>query len=85
MKIWHYLGILLAHASNVLKFMANNHSNTVTGSGAVDPSAVASVVTGVLNAMGFQQSSGAINTHRNNDSQGDSGSFAAAGSNSSRN
>ena len=69
----------------MLKFMANNHSNNVTGSGTVDPSAVASVVTRVLNAMGFQQSSGIINIHRNNDSQGDSGSFAAAGSSNSTN
>ena len=46
---------------------------------AVDPSAVASVVTGVLNAMRFQQNSGTADT------PGGSGVCPAAVNNNSRN
>ena len=46
---------------------------------AVDPSAVASVVTGVLNAMRFQQNSGTVDT------PGGSGVCPAAVNNNSRN
>ena len=40
----------------------NKMANNVVGTGTVDPSAVASVVSGVLNAMGFQQNGGAGDT-----------------------
>lgn len=55
--------------------MANNVAGT--GTGIIDQSAVASVVSGVLNAMGFQQSGGAGDTPS---SSGNGGSSVSSNS-----